>query len=138
MTDKLIRGSCLCGAVEFAIPSGQGGFQYCHCSRCRKTSGSSHAANLVLPAEQFRWLRGEHRVVQYTHEPAERYCNAFCSTCGSKLPWRTRNGKWFIVTAGSLDEDPDLRPERNIFWGSRAPWYVSPDDLPLFDTVPGK
>ena len=28
-----------------------------------------------------------------------------------------------IVPAGSLDDDPGIRPRYNIFWESRAPWY---------------
>ncbi|MCG6938790.1 MAG: GFA family protein [Gammaproteobacteria bacterium] len=34
-------------------------FQYCHCSRCRKFTGSAHAANIIIDPENFRWLGGE-------------------------------------------------------------------------------
>jgi hypothetical protein len=122
--------------VEYAIPAESGNFQYCHCSRCRKTGGAAHAANLILPAEQFRWLRGAENVVQYVHDEAKRFCNAFCRTCGSKLPWVTRDERWVVVTAGTLDEDPGTRPLRNIFWESRASWYVQPGDLPAFEELP--
>ncbi len=131
-----IRGSCLCGAVEYAVTAKAGNFQYCHCSRCRKTGGAAHAANLIVPAEEFRWLRGEENVSQYIHEEASRFCNAFCRTCGSKLPWITRDGRWVVVTAGTLDGDPGSRPARNIFWGSRASWYLPPDELPVFEELP--
>jgi len=136
MGELQIKGSCLCGAVEYAIPAHTGNFQYCHCSRCRKTGGAAHAANLAVPAAQFRWLKGEDMVVQYVHVSAKRFCNAFCGTCGSKLPWITRDGKWAIVTAGTLDDDPGTRPVQSIFWGSRAPWYVMPSDLPAFEDTP--
>lgn len=137
METRTIRGSCLCGAVAYAIPAESGGtFQYCYCSRCRKTGGAAHAANLAVPAGQFQWLKGEDEVVQYIHTSAKRFCNAFCRTCGSKLPWMTRDGRWVIVTAGTLDDDPGIRPVQSIFWGSRAPWYVMPSELPAFDEIP--
>ncbi len=136
MDDGQVRGSCLCGAVEYAIPADTGNFQYCYCSRCRKTGGAAHAANLIVPADRFRWLKGADQVEQYVHAEASRFCNAFCRTCGSKLPWMTRDGKWAVVTAGTLDDDPGARPLRSIFWGSRAPWYVMPPDLPAFDELP--
>jgi hypothetical protein len=136
MTEKTVTGSCLCGAVSYRIPAETGNFQYCHCSRCRKTGGAAHAANIIIPAAQFAWTRGADNVEQYTHESAKRYCNAFCRTCGSKLPWRSRDGRWMIVTAGTLDDDPILRPARSIYWGSRAPWFVSTDDLASFDELP--
>lgn len=136
MAKSEVTGSCLCGAVEYAIPAETGTFQYCHCTRCRKTGGAAHAANLAIPAEQFRWLRGQDHVVQYAHPAAKRFCNAFCRTCGSKLPWITRDGKWVLVTAGTLDQDPGVRPVQSIFWGSRAPWYILPSDLPAYDKLP--
>ena len=55
---------------------------------------------------------------------------------GSALPWTTKNGRWVVVPAGSLDVDPGARPERNIFWDSRAPWYTHAAELPTFAEVP--
>jgi hypothetical protein len=37
-----------------------------------------------------------------------------------------------LVPAGTLDDDPGLRPEHSIFWDSRAPWYVECGDVPHF------
>lgn len=136
MPEKFVSGSCLCGAVAYRIPADTGNFQYCHCSRCRKTGGGAHAANIIIPAEHFEWTTGADGVRQYVHEATKRFCNAFCRTCGSKLPWRSRDGRWMIVPAGTLDDDPALRPARSIFWASRAPWYVPTGDLPAFDSLP--
>jgi hypothetical protein len=136
MSEESVRGSCLCGAVEYRVAAGDCNFQYCHCSRCRKTGGAAHPAKLIVPSGQFEWTKGEGNVEQYVHEPAKRYCNAFCRTCGSKLPWRSRDGRWMIVTAGTLDEEPGVRPARSIYWGSRAPWYRQPGDLPCFEELP--
>jgi hypothetical protein len=126
-------GSCLCGAVKFSFEGQPTVFQYCHCSRCRKRSGSAHAANLFVPAESFRWLAGEDQVRRFELPSAVSFCSGFCATCGGALPWRTRNGQRFIIPAGSLDEDPGVKPDRNIHFGSRAPWYVAAADLPAFD-----
>lgn len=136
MSKSRVHGSCLCGSVVYAVEPAGGNFQYCHCSRCRKTGGAAHAANLIVPFGQFSWVEGEQHVRQYRHASAKRYCNAFCTTCGSKLPWRSRDGRWMIVTAGTLDDDPGLRPERNIFWAARAPWYRGTDELPKFEDYP--
>jgi hypothetical protein len=136
MSETFIRGSCLCGAVEYRVAPGDGNFQYCHCSRCRKSGGAAHAANLIVPSGRFEWTRGGDNVQQYVHAPAKRYCNAFCRTCGSKLPWRSRDGRWMIVTAGTLDDDPGLSPARSIFWASRPSWYRQPGDLPCFEELP--
>src|SRR5690349_5102994 len=104
------KGTCVCGAVEFEVRPPYRFFQYCHCSRCRKRSGSIHAANLAVMADQLTWLRGEAHVKRFELDGAKSWCNCFCDLCGSGLPWATRNGKAFIVPAGALDDDPIERP----------------------------
>lgn len=136
MSESSIRGSCLCSAVGFEIRAPFVFFQYCHCSRCRKSSGSAHSASLLVKTDQFAWTRGEADVRRYELPTAEYFCTGFCGVCGSSLPWRTRNGKLFLVPAGSLDDDPGVMPSRNIFWNSRASWYLPASDLPTFPEEP--
>ncbi len=131
-----VVGSCVCGTVQFSIRPPFRFFQYCHCTRCRKRSGSAHAANIAIAAEQLAFRAGEDAVLRFELPTAERWCNAFCRHCGSAAPWRTRNGKFAIVPAGSLDDDPQLRPERNIHVASGAAWYRPAADLPHFDAEP--
>jgi hypothetical protein len=122
--------------VTFEIRLPYAFFQYCHCSRCRKFTGSAHAANILVAAGQFDWVRGEDLIRQYELPDAKYYCTAFCSVCGSSMPWRTRNEKFYLVPAGTLDGDPGAPLERNIYWESRAPWYRRVDELPIFDEGP--
>jgi hypothetical protein len=136
MEHDVISGSCLCGQVSFKFWLPYLFFQCCHCSRCQKNSGSAHAANLLLKIEQFEWLTGQDLVKRYELPSAEYYCTSFCSNCGSAMPWHSRNGRYILVPAGALDVDPGVKPERHIYWGSRAPWYVAPGELPVFDEEP--
>lgn len=46
----IISGSCLRGDVTHDITAAPLGFVPCHCARCRKTTGSSFAANLIVAA----------------------------------------------------------------------------------------
>ena len=39
--------------------AGLPGIFVCHCSICRRSTGSSGIAVVVLPKERFRWIRGE-------------------------------------------------------------------------------
>ena len=130
------RGSCLCGAVRYEIDDNLGIFQYCHCSRCRKFTGSAFASNLMVKPEHFRWLQGEESVGTYDLKEAKYFATAFCRICGSSLPWHSKSGKAVIVPAGTLDESPDIKPTKNIFCGSRGDWYVEPDALPQHDEMP--
>jgi len=133
-----VQGSCLCKKVSYAITGHLGIFQYCHCSRCRKFTGSAFAANLLVAPADFQWLSGEESVGRYELAEAKHFATAFCTHCGSSLPWLGKSGKAVVVPAGSLDDDPGIRPVQNIFWGSHAVWSVEPGSLPTHDELPLK
>ena len=59
MDDSTLKGSCLCGGVAYELSPPFVFFHYCHCSRCRKSSGSAFGTNVMVKANQFRWTRGE-------------------------------------------------------------------------------
>lgn len=134
--DTPLKGSCLCGQVTYRCDADMGIFQYCHCSRCRKFTGSAYAANLFVRAEDFHWLGGEALVKQYAPEHTKYFTTRFCRGCGSSLPWLSKNGKVVIVPAGTLDNLPATRPSQNIFYASRAGWEVCAGDLPRYDQLP--
>jgi hypothetical protein len=132
----MAKGSCVCGAVAFEVGPPYLFFQYCHCSRCRKRSGSIHAANLLVKADQVTWLRGEDKVTRFELASAVRWGNSFCEVCGSPMPSRSRDGGFYVVPAGGLDEDPGMRPTRNIWMDARAPWEVPASELPDVEGSP--
>lgn len=136
MTEGAIVGSCVCGAVRYAIEPPFLGFQYCHCSRCRKATGSAHGSNIFVARDRFRWEQGEDRVQCFELPEAKYWCHGFCDRCGSSLPWPTKTGKAFVVPAGTLDTDPEITPSKSIYWASRAPWYVSTNEHDTFDEGP--
>ena len=55
----MLRGSCLCGGVRFEITGRVSGIGQCHCSLCRKASGTASNAVLLTSTRSFRWVRGE-------------------------------------------------------------------------------
>jgi len=136
MNKKLCKGSCLCGGVTYEIQGPFKIFQYCHCSRCRKFTGSAHASNLFVPPEQFKWTGGEEMIGRYEPAHTRYFATTFCRQCGSSLPWAVKGGKNIVVTAGTLDDDPGIRPMWNIFWKFRAIWFNDVCNLPKYDEFP--
>ncbi|HVP84857.1 MAG TPA: GFA family protein [Rhizomicrobium sp.] len=128
-----VHGSCLCGTVRYEVRTPFDRFLYCHCSRCRKATGTAHAANVVVAPDAFRWTAGEGNVVRYDLPTARSFATAFCKTCGAPMPHLTRSGLRVIVPAGSLDENPNAKPTCHAYWGSRANWHEGDPDLPKID-----
>ena len=133
---KTTHGSCLCQSVTYQFHSPEHVFQYCHCSRCRKFTGSAHAANIIVDPKQFEWLSGEDLIGRFEHPDAKHFATCFCKRCGSSLPWMAQSGRSVVIPAGTLDEDPGIRPVHNIFWESRAPWRENVDELPQYAELP--
>jgi hypothetical protein len=45
---------------------------------------------------------------------------SFCKQWGSSLPWMDKTGKTVVIPAGTLEQDPEIRPFQNIFCASTA------------------
>jgi len=128
----MIRGSCLCGTVRWQNESFER-MTHCHCSMCRKAHGAPFATYATARGG-FSWLAGE-EAVRFRASSA-RFQRGFCRHCGSVVPW---GDEVIHVPAGCLDDDPGLRPERHIFWASRAPWLEAlVDGLPRHDAYPAE
>lgn len=130
----MIKGSCLCGGVVFAISGPVTAIQLCHCSRCRKASGAAHSSELLVANRNFSWLKGEELIAIYEapllHTPPV-YRRAFCQCCGSPLPVKI-DTESVILHAGILDDDPGTKPKHHTFVAKKAPWYKISDDLPQY------
>jgi hypothetical protein len=138
MTNSNIEGTCLCGAVTYRITGKLLGFQYCHCSRCRRFTGSAHAANVFVVKDDLEWVEGADSVGTFLLEGEPSFRTAFCKTCGSSMPSLSTHGDVWVIPAGPLGHELGITPKRSIFWDSRAPWYKHVSDLPTFATMPDK
>jgi hypothetical protein len=130
-----LKGSCLCGGVRYEVRGTPSAFDLDHCSRCRKSSGSAFKAELIFEVAEFAWLSGEALVTTYEapvrHNPPG-YRRTFCAICGGPLP--TADEGWVNIPAGTLDDDPGLRPQCHIFVDFKAPWFDISDTLQRFST----
>ena len=132
----MIRGSCLCGAVQFEVERLVGPFELCHCNRCRKSSGSAYLAGIGVNASDFRFVRGREHITVFelpVEEHPPGYRRPFCRSCGSPVPEPEPTGSFYEIPAGLLDNDPEIRPEHHIFVECRAAWTPQGDGLPELD-----
>ena len=117
----MIRGECNCGAVAFEVNAESPGVYVCHCSICRRSTGSNGIAVIVVANEDFRWTHGEDHVSTW-RKPDADWQTWFCDTCGSRLPGANDEKRMF-VPAGLISEgDGELRVLHHIWVDSRAPW----------------
>jgi hypothetical protein len=134
----MIGGGCLCGGVRFELTRAVGPFELCHCRRCRKATGAAFAATIGVRTADFRLLQGHELITTYDApilESPPAYRTSFCRRCGSPVPNPDPGAEWFEIAAGTLDDDPQLRPDKHIFIELKAPWFEITDALPQYDKL---
>ena len=136
MSDLNLSGSCLCGSVAYEITGASKAFYHCHCSRCRKATGTGHASNILLTPASVTWTAGEELLSRYKVPEAIRFMTTFCSICGSLMPRVAPDNSIAVIPAGSLDTDPGIRPQARIMSGSRTDWSCDSRELPEFGEYP--
>ena len=127
---RILAGECYCRAMGYAVVDA---FEYalnCHCSNCRRTTGSAFKPFAGIARDQLRVTKGNDDLMIYGDATGH---NAHCRRCGSLLYSLVRNGAYVHVAMGTLVDDPSIRPTAHIFVGSKAPWYSITDDLPQYE-----
>lgn len=131
----MIKGECLCGAVQFEVASVVGPFELCHCSRCRKSSGSAYAAIVGVRVDGFRITSGANLIRSFELPVVERppgYRRFFCQECGSPVPNPSPVGNSLRIPAGCLKDAVGLLPDKHIYVERKAEWDEITDGLPQF------
>ncbi|MGD8425285.1 MAG: GFA family protein [Gammaproteobacteria bacterium] len=114
-------GECSCGGIAFEIKGDLLEVFVCHCSICRRSSGSNGMAVVVIDNDQFRWLRGKELVASWK-KPDTDWQKWFCRICGAPLPGVNDETRMF-VPAGLISEGGEsLRVKHHIWVDSKAVW----------------
>ena len=125
----MLLGRCLCGQIEYEIDGDVGPIELCHCSYCRRASGSAFASNATITAASFKLRSGESLLREYESTPGK--LRSFCSNCGSPIYARVPALHDILrLRVGTLTSDPTSRPSGHFDVASKAPWFSITDDLP--------
>ncbi len=136
MDQVTLEGSCLCREVCYIVIGEPRRFYHCHCARCRKSSGTGHASNLIITSAQLTFSKGESLLKRYKLPEAIRFTRQFCSNCGASVAHFVPELDAVVVPAGSLDCEVPIKPQARIFWNSRAEWSCDGDELPRYAGYP--
>ena len=131
----MLNGSCLCGSVRYNLAATIDHAENCHCSMCRKAHGAAFSTNALVPSEALE-IVGTELLSSYRSSPNRE--KLFCSRCGSQLFIKRLDApEGIVITLGTLDDDPHVKPSRHVFFASKAPWYEPNARLPEYKIYPG-
>ncbi|MDG4854233.1 GFA family protein [Mesorhizobium sp. M1A.F.Ca.IN.022.07.1.1] len=126
---RTLAGQCFCSLVRYEVTDEFAYAVNCHCSNCRRTTGSAFKPIAGIARDKFHLTAGDDRLLIYGDAGGH---DAHCGQCGSLLYSLVREGAYVHVAMGTLTGDPSIRPSAHIFVGSKAPWFTITDDLPQY------
>ncbi|OAM76800.1 GFA family protein [Devosia elaeis] len=127
------KGACLCGAVGFVVQGDLPEASACHCSTCRKTSGS-HEMGVDIDKSALEISGSEHVTWYFSSETVRR---GFCSICGSPMFFDPPGADWIGLHLGSFDGPTGTRVAKHIFVADKGDYYEICDGAPQYESVPG-
>lgn len=132
-----MKGSCLCGAVQYEVDQLDMPIGHCHCRTCRKAHAAAFASSAGVKRAHFRWLKGEEALRSFESSPGK--LRRFCAVCGSHLMAERPAQRHVIVRVATLDEDPGVRPVFHIWRSQDVPWLGGDSGIPSYaEWQPGR
>ncbi|WP_417347097.1 GFA family protein [Ferrimonas sp.] len=106
-------------AFEITSPISQ--VYVCHCSICRKATGTNGIAVVVVDNSAFHWVRGQENIATWKKPDAD-WQKWFCSTCASPLPGENDELRMYIPAGLITEGDENLKVAHHIWVDSKAQW----------------
>lgn len=131
-----MTGSCLCGAVTYAIAGEPSFVGNCYCADCRKESGTGHLTLVAVPAATVTAI-GATQSYTKPGDSGMDVTRIFCPNCGTTLFGEpAMMAGMLMVRAGSLNEAARLVPHMAVYAADALPWDQPPAGMLAFAKLP--
>lgn len=127
-----MNGQCTCGAVRYRLTSAPLFVHCCHCSWCRRETGSAFALNALIEADRVELLQGTPEDTTLPSASGKGQIVSRCPSCHIAL-WSTYAGSGpaiRFVRVGTLDMPEALPPDIHIYTADKLPWVALPPGVP--------
>lgn len=134
----MYTGSCLCGGVQLTITGKISDIIHCHCSLCRKSTGSAFATNGFVNTADFTVTQGQELLHHFALKSGRQ--RHFCRVCASPIySSNTADPARIRIRLGILDSEIVEKPISHNFVTSKANWDSLDVNLPQYEAhEPGR
>lgn len=130
----MLEGGCHCGAIRYQVSGDAITHALCHCTDCRRTSGSPMVGWTMYPSDAVKITKGNPKIY-ISSQNARRH---FCENCGTGLFYINE-----VILPGIIDiqsatyDNPDAVPAKaHIQVTERIGWMKTAHELPVFERFP--
>jgi len=134
------KGSCFCGAVEFALTGEPAAMAYCHCGSCRHWSAGPVNAFTLWSPGSFEIIKGADNLAAYDKIAATENSpgpsnRKWCKTCGGHV-YIDHPGMGVVDIPAPLIEGLDFQPGFHVHYQESV--HPMHDGLPKFRDLPSE
>jgi len=131
-----LSGRCLCGDVNYSA-EGEIMFQAnCHCTDCRQSSGSAFATLVFMKEDEIK-VTGNLKTFDHIVDSGNMLTKHFCPKCGSQMFTGNEARENVLgIRAGTLDDHSEVKPQFNVYAGSKMGCTYLDPAIPAFDKMP--
>lgn len=135
MSDS-ITGGCRCGAIRYECQAEPVGTVSCSCEDCKIFYRGVMAAAVILPRAAVN-ISGDPVYFEVVGGSGMPVARGFCAKCGTQLFGKPDIAAQLMsVTAGSLDDHQDFKPQMHVYTGNAYPWLQLAEDITRFEAMP--
>jgi len=121
---------CACGEASITVDSAPEIHAVCHCTNCKRRTGSAFGVSAYFPKASVTGRAGETMVYAFHHagkgHDQERH---FCSKCGTTLFWYISVLPHLIgIAAGCFADDGLPEPTSSITHRKMESWLTLPEN----------
>jgi hypothetical protein len=127
-------GRCLCGSVEFEIDGDEFNIYQCHCSLCKKQSGTTSNSSTIVSNNSLRFIKGSNSMNSWIKDTGFR--SDFCSKCGSPVPNPLRGLDLYWVPVGLLPVSVTATVVAHLCIDTISSWHLVDSGVDQFQDVP--
>jgi hypothetical protein len=135
---EIHEGGCLCGAVRYRVTDEPYLAGVCHCTLCKRRTGSAFGVAAYFDASAVQIKSGALKTYEYRSDENNRWLKLeFCLTCGTTVSWTAElfpSARGIAV--GTFDDPTWIKPAAHFWTRSAMHWMAFPADVGVFETIP--
>jgi hypothetical protein len=118
-------GGCQCGAIRYELRAAPLGVWACHCTQCRRQTGSAFGLSMAVPLDALVFPGETPAVWTRTADSGNIVDCLFCPRCGSRIAHRRHQHEGRItLKPGTLDDTSWFAPTRHVFTDTALGWVA--------------
>jgi hypothetical protein len=128
---EIHEGGCLCGAVRYRVTGEPNVTGVCHCTFCKRRTGSAFGVAAYFDNEAVKITGGVLKTYEYRSDESNRWLRTeFCPSCGTTVTWTAEafpEGRG--IALGTFDDPNWIKPTIHAWTRSALHWIVFPGDV---------